>query len=85
MDKAHDVRSVSIKGSVMHLSVDGREYEVSIAEVSKRLAAATPGERARFEVSPTGYGIRWPDLDEDLSIDGLIGVKHVGSVAKTHV
>jgi hypothetical protein len=25
-----------------------------------------------FEISPSGYGIHWPDLDEDLSIDGMI-------------
>jgi Protein of unknown function (DUF2442) len=25
-----------------------------------------------FEVSPSGYGIHWPELDEDLSIDGMI-------------
>jgi hypothetical protein len=26
----------------------------------------------KFEVSPSGYGIHWPELDEDLSIDGMI-------------
>jgi hypothetical protein len=25
-----------------------------------------------FEISPSGYGILWPDLDEDLAIDGMI-------------
>ena len=29
-----------------------------------------------FEISPSGYGIHWPLLDEDLSIDGLLGVVH---------
>jgi len=28
------------------------------------------------EEESTGYGIHWPDIDEDLSIDGLIGIKH---------
>jgi hypothetical protein len=32
--------------------------------------------RENFEISPSGYGIHWPDVDEDLSIDGLIGVTH---------
>jgi hypothetical protein len=30
----------------------------------------------RYEISPSGYGIRWPLIDEDLSIDGLLGVRH---------
>ena len=28
--------------------------------------------KANFELSPSGYGIHWPELDEDLSIDGMI-------------
>jgi hypothetical protein len=37
------------------------------------LAAAAPEERRRAELSPGGYGIHWPLLDEDLSIGGLVG------------
>ena len=33
-------------------------------------------ERKIYEISPSGYGIHWPLLDEDLSIDGLLGIKH---------
>jgi hypothetical protein len=29
------------------------------------------------EVSPSGYGIHWPLLDGDISIDGLFGIAHV--------
>ena len=32
--------------------------------------------RERIEVSPSGYGLHWPEVDEDLSIDGLTGVRH---------
>ena len=73
MDKAHDVQEVSITGTVMRLRVDGLGYQVDIGRQSERLAKATPEQRAKFEVSPAGYGIRGPDIDEDLSIDGLIG------------
>ncbi len=58
------------------LPVDGKRYEVELGQHSKRLAAATEAQRANFVVSPTGYGIHWPDLDEDLSIDALIGIAH---------
>lgn len=80
MDKAHDVQRVSFSGMRMFLSVDGEEYEIDIAQQSAKLAAATPEQRARFIVSPSGYGIHWPDLDEDLAVGGLIGVKHSSPV-----
>ena len=39
---------------------------------SKKLAGATDLERSTCELSPGGYGIHWPLLDEDLSVNGLI-------------
>lgn len=76
MDKAHEVRRVSFKGRKMFLSVDGREYEIDVSVHSRKLADASPEQKSRFVISPSGYGIHWPELDEDLSIDGLIGVVH---------
>lgn len=43
------------------------------------LLAATPEQRSRIELSP--YGVHWPDLDEDLSIEGMLkGLKYPGAV-----
>jgi hypothetical protein len=39
---------------------------------SPRLLDATPAQRARWEPAGAGYGIHWPDLDEDLSTEGLL-------------
>lgn len=83
MDKAHEVERVSFSGARMLLSVDGREFEIDIARHSKRIAEASPAEREKFVVSPSGYGIHWPDLDEDLSIDGLMGIEHRRPLART--
>ena len=76
MDKAHDIQHVSFSGTIRHVRVDGRDYQIDIAAESERLRNATQKQRENFELSPAGYGIYWPDVDEDLSIDGLIGVKH---------
>ena len=84
MDKAHDVRNVTVSGGLLHLDVDGRAYEIDLAGQSDRLAHATQRQRERVEVSPSGYGLHWPDIDEDLSIDGLIGVKHSGPMLAAH-
>ena len=76
MDKAHKVENISFSGTTMLLRVDGKDYQVDIKGQSQRLAAATPKQRENFILSPSRYGIHWPDLDEDLSVDGLIGIKH---------
>jgi len=82
MDKAHDVERVEVSGGRVILIVDGKRYEIDIARHSRRLARATEAQRRNFVVSPAGYGIRWPDIDEDLSIDGLIGVAHQDPITK---
>jgi hypothetical protein len=73
--KSHKVEN-SFSGDIMHLRVDGMAYQVNIAGQSQRLAVATEAQRKNFVVSPSGSGIDWPEPDEDLSIDGLIGIKH---------
>ena len=37
-----------------------------------RLHEATTEQRSRWKVSGAGFGIHWPDIDEDLSTDGLL-------------
>lgn len=50
---------------------DGRTISVPIAWYP-RLAHGTPEERAHFQISGAGYGIHWPELDEDIGIEGLL-------------
>ena len=76
MDKAHDISNTSIIGDRLIITVDGTEHQIDLCSQSKLLAAASDTARSNFIVSSSGYGIHWPDLDEDLSIDGLIGINH---------
>lgn len=50
---------------------DGRRISVPL-EWYPRLARATPMQRANWELCGGGYGMHWPDLDEDLSTEGLL-------------
>lgn len=50
---------------------DGREVSVPLAW-SWRLSEATPEQRQNFEILGDGLGVRWPDVDEDLSARGLL-------------
>ena len=40
--------------------------------ISKKLLNASDIERMLYKISPSGYGIHWPLIDEDLSIQALI-------------
>jgi len=51
--------------------LDGRTISVPLAWYP-RLFDRTPEQRAKWEICGAGYGIHWPDLDEDLSTEGLL-------------
>ena len=50
---------------------DGRTISVPLAW-SWRLSEATPEQRANFRLIGGGQGIHWPDVDEDISIRGML-------------
>jgi hypothetical protein len=50
---------------------DGRTISVPLAW-SWRLSEATPQERTNFRLIGAGQGIHWPDIDEDISIRGML-------------
>lgn len=70
--KYHVVTSIKFDKHYLLLTVDGRNYRVDLRRHSKKLAAADERAKKNFIVSPSGYGIHWPELDEDLSIDSMI-------------
>jgi hypothetical protein len=51
--------------------IDGRRVAIPIAWFPK-LLHATAEQRSNFELLGDGEGIHWPDIDEDLSIEGLL-------------
>ena len=50
---------------------DGRTISVPIGWYP-RLAHGTPAERLNYQISGAGYGIHWPDLDEDIGVEGML-------------
>jgi hypothetical protein len=76
MEPYHQVMGLRFEGNVMILTIDGQEQRFQVSDISPALQHASEQERNLFEISPSGYGIHWPLLDEDLSIDGLLGVVH---------
>ncbi|OGA51929.1 MAG: hypothetical protein A3G24_28095 [Betaproteobacteria bacterium RIFCSPLOWO2_12_FULL_62_13] len=68
--------SVSIDTLCVDLS-DGRSISVPLAWYP-RLLHATPAERKRWRLIGRGSGIHWEDLDEDISVEGLLAGKPSG-------
>ena len=66
------VRDARIEGESLVVDLmDGRTISAPLAWYP-RLLAATPVQRRRWEIAGGGYGIHWPDIDEDLSTEGLL-------------
>jgi hypothetical protein len=74
--KSHTIGKISFSSAQITLEVDSRPITVDLGKVSPRLATASAGQRLNYEISPSDYGIHWPELDEDLSVDGLLGITH---------
>ncbi len=56
---------------------DGRTISVPLAWYP-RLLHGTPEERGRFRLVEGGDGIHWPDLDEDISMEGIVAGRRSG-------
>jgi hypothetical protein len=70
------ITAQGIRATATHLVLempDG-EHRVLWEKCSPVLAKATKSERRLAELSPSGYGIHWPLLDEDLSVGGLLAL-----------
>jgi hypothetical protein len=66
------VAGVKVTSDALTVSLkDGRIISVPLAWYP-RLANAKPKERKNWRISGAGFGIHWPDLDEDLSTEGLL-------------
>ena len=76
MKKHHNIENIRFENDLLVLNIDGEEKRFKLNDVSSALEKASSKERNTFEIAPSGYGIHWPLLDEDISIDGLLGIVH---------
>ena len=76
MNSYHQIENIKFEDDILYIMIDGKKYSFQIEDISKRLLKATELERNSYNISPSGYGIHWPIIDEDLSIDGLLGITH---------
>lgn len=71
-DPGERIVDVEISADAIRVELaDGRSISAPLAWYP-RLAGATSAERGHWELAGGGYGIHWPDVDEDLSVRGLL-------------
>lgn len=73
-----EAEKVTVTGDTLTVELsDGRAIQVPVAWYP-RLAHGTPRERANWLLIGGGPGIHWPDLDEDISVEGLLAGRASG-------
>ncbi len=72
MEKAYDIKQIHFENEYIILTFNNQILKLKMSDISPKLAKATKHEREDFKISPSGYGIHWRLLDEDLSINGLL-------------
>ena len=65
---------VDVSDTLLRVTLaDGREVAAPLAWFP-RLRDATPEQRRHWRLIGRGVGIHWPDVDEDISVRGLLGL-----------
>lgn len=72
MNKFHHVVIDQTTQEYLHLTVDNQAYRIAWEKCSNRLRTGTVEERSFIDIAPSGYGLHWPLLDEDLAINPLL-------------
>jgi hypothetical protein len=65
-------RRIEATPAALVIVFEDREARILWENCSAKLAAANASQRQTAELSPGGYGIHWPLIDEDLSVAGLL-------------
>lgn len=66
------ITNVTVTDDVLIVDLaDGRTVSVPLVWFP-RLLSATHAQRANWQIAGAGFGIHWPDVDEDLSVHGIL-------------
>ncbi len=68
----HIIINITFDKDFIYLTIDGKEIKILIEKASKKLKAANEYQRMLYKIFPSIYGIHWPFIDEDLSINALL-------------
>ena len=72
MITSHTIQNISFDQFNILLEVDGKQIKICLEKVSEKLNKANDFQRNFYKISPSGYGIHWPLIDEDIAITALL-------------
>ena len=72
MIATYSIEKVSFDANLMVLQIDGKVITLNLDKLSPKLLNASQIERELYKISPSGYGIHWPLIDEDISIQSIL-------------
>jgi len=82
-DKQPKIQDVMTTSDLLTVSYnDGRIVSLPL-KWYPRLNRATPAQRRNWELIGRGYGVHWPEVDEDLSAEGLLDGRPAREYART--
>ena len=73
----HKISDIRFEGKDMFLTLDGMQVKLQLSKVSKKLYSASVMEKSIYKISPSGYGIHWSLIDEDLSVNQILALYEV--------
>jgi len=72
MQAKREIQEINFENDYLLLKLDGHVFKISLEKISTKLQEATLIQRNFFKISPSGYGIHWPLIDEDISITAIL-------------
>ena len=72
MIATHKLENITFDQHSIYLQIDGRPVKVSLDILSSKLKNASDLQRKLYKISPSGYGIHWPLIDEDLAVNAIL-------------
>ena len=72
MVATHNIQEITFEQNSINICIDGKEIKVLLDKISSKLKTANEVQRNFYKISPSGYGIHWPLIDEDLAVDAIL-------------
>lgn len=72
MIATHKIQEITFEKDMISLKVDGKLIRILLDKISMKLKRANEMQQNSYKISSSGYGIHWPLIDEDLSINAMI-------------
>jgi hypothetical protein len=71
MEKLNNIESIKFTTDTLLIEIDHIVHQLDLKVISKKLLSSSDAERNNYTISPVNYGIHWPMIDEDISLNFL--------------